>query len=177
MNLNPDTGAGRKIDPKLIPVGLREIVPIIEKWAFSSLEDQDNFIRLMSVERPDELDAFNQTIDKVAPAVREWGSELGSIDPRTSPDHPYFAFLEVLKLREATGPSTTPEEIEQIKEMKARLAAENRQERYKAASEKADSAFRNGDFAGYVEFLSDYDDLLSITQHKKIEIARKRSNQ
>jgi hypothetical protein len=176
MKLNTETGAGRILDREVIPSGLQEIVPLIEKWAFSCLDDQDDFIRLMSSECPDELDTFNREIDRMEPAIREWGRELGSIDPRTEPDHPYWAFLEALKLREASGPSTDPDEIEQINAMKARLAVELREERYKAATEEADDAFRQGEYAKYVEILSDYEDLLSGAQQKKIAIARKRSD-
>ena len=175
MKLNAERGAGRKLDREAIPDGLQEIVPLIEKWAFPCLEDQDDFIRLMSAERPDELDAFNRTIDQMEPAIREWRRELGSIDPRTTADHPYWAFLEALKLREASGASTDPEEIEQIKAMKAKFALELREERYKAATTEADDAFREGDFARYVQILSSFEDLLSSVQKKKIAIARKRS--
>jgi hypothetical protein len=176
MKYNVNTGSGRKLDRELIPNVLQEIVPLVEKWAFSSMDDQDEFIELMSSEFPDELEAFNQEIDRISSAIREWGRDLGFIDPRTSPDHPYFAFLDVLKLRETSGPSTDPEEIEKINNMKARLAAEHRHEHYSEASKEADDAFRKGDFLKYVEILSSYEDLLSDVQQKKISIARKRSN-
>jgi len=174
MKLNLETGAGRKIDRKVIPNGLQKIVPLVEKWAFPRLDDQDNFIKLMSSEHADELDAFNREIDRIAPAIREWGRELGALDPGADPDHPYWAFLDVLKLREASGPSSDPDEIEQIRAMKARLAAEIREERYKAAKGEADEAFRDGGFTRYVELLSDYEDLFSDVQQKKMAMARKR---
>ena len=56
-----------------------------------------------------------------------------------------------------------------------RFQKEMRQQRYGAATTKADEAFRAKDYAEYVSLLSPFADLLTSVQEKKIGLARKKT--
>jgi hypothetical protein len=55
-----------------------------------------------------------------------------------------------------------------------RFAQELRKERYYKATAKAAKSFRIGDNAAYVAILHPFEDMLSTTQKKKLEIAARR---
>jgi len=57
------------------------------------------------------------------------------------------------------------------------MVKEYRVEQFKAATQAADNAFRTGDFSGYANILSPFEDLLSATQQNKLRIARNRASQ
>ena len=71
--------------------------------------------------------------------------------------HPYWAFLNAMKLHEITvyDDENDPEVIA----ARARFARERRIERYRKAD--ADDAFRRADYASFVSILEEFDDLLT----------------
>jgi hypothetical protein len=77
-----------------------------------------------------------------------------------------------LKLLETTGGyGDSPGIAEAIK----RHQEETRRERYAEATTRADNAFRIGKYLDYIDILTEYDDLLTETQRKKMGIARKKT--
>ena len=107
-NMDLEKGAGLKLDRELIPPPLHFMIPFVEKWSFSSLEDQDAFVAQMTQHRPEEVAALNRAVDNADDLIRAWGKTLPfdkHISRFTPEDwrHPYWAFLHVLKLREITG--------------------------------------------------------------------------
>lgn len=175
-----DIGANLDFDEELVPDDLKHLIPLAKRWGFNRPSEQDDFIKAMKRERPEELTEFSVLYDQNREAIREWETSLDTkhLSEMTEEDwrHPRWAFVSLYKVRELTGPATDPEEIKKIGSMKARHAKEIRTERYKAATEKADDAFRHSDFASYVEILSPFEDLLSPVQLKKLSIAVKQNS-
>ncbi|MDB4767073.1 hypothetical protein OAG71_05250, partial [bacterium] len=59
--------------------------------------------------------------------------------------------------------------------MLERHRVEMRLERYGTATVTADEAFRLGNYAAYVDLLSEFDELLTETQRKKLALAWRKS--
>ena len=115
--MNLDFGAAIELDHSLVPEDLAYLLPLVQKWAFSSQEDQDRFVELVRTERPDELYEFNCKIDAARERIVEWGKTLEQFTlPIQKTDeeawnHPYWAFLTMLRVREITGVSEDHEVV------------------------------------------------------------------
>ncbi len=171
-----DQGANLKVDHSKVPSYLQFMIPLVERWGFRSLDDQDVFVRKMQKQRPGEIEEFNRIVDQNRTAIREWRmSELSFLDKHVSEftdedrGHPYFNFLDLLKIREITGTSSQPDPEELA--MKQSLRNEIHRENYQVATLKADDAFRNKDYRAYLNILAPFEDLLTSTQRKKIALA------
>ncbi len=178
-----DVGAGLSIDASRVPKDLQPLIPLVNLWAFTHLADQDAFVEHMHEHRPAEIDALNAAFDvKTRDRVREWSSTLpfdGPVDTFTAADweHPYWRFLEVIKLCETTGGHETVgvhDEDADFPDTLMRLRTERRESRFHEAVIEADAAFRAGDYARYIDLLREFPDLLTKTQHKKLAIAHRR---
>ena len=172
-----DKGAGHHIDPSLIPEPLRALIPLVEVWAFESLEDQDAFASAMLRERPDAVKAFNAAVDARREEFRHWKlfAEKKHKSEYTDEDwrHPYWLFLRALKVREITGDEDPlPQDV---LDARASFQAELRKEEFASAGIKADAAFRLGDYAQYIRLMSPFEDLLTPAQKVKIGVARKKT--
>jgi hypothetical protein len=172
-----EKGAGLSLDRGMIPQELHFFVPYVEKWSFYSLEDQDAFVALVQRHRPEEMTPFNHAADEADPLIREWGKRLPfkkHVSEFTPEDweHPYWAFLNVMKLREITGYDDDDPEVLAGRE---RFAKEMHVERYREATVQADEAFRQGDYALYVSILEEFEDLLTPAQEKKLSLAKRRA--
>ena len=172
-----EKGAGLTLDRGKIPPELHFFVPYVEKWSFDSLEDQDAFVAQMQRHRPEEITPLNHAADDADPLIREWGKTLPfhkHVSEFTPEDwqHPYWAFLNVMKLREITGYDDDDPEVIAGRE---RFAQEKRIERYREATVQADEAFRQRDYASYVSILEGFDDLLTPAQEKKLSLAKRRA--
>ena len=173
-----ERGAGLKLDRELIPPDLQHMIPIVEKWSFASLDDQDAFVAQMQRHRPEEIVALNRIVDDADELIRAWEKTLPFNDKLLSEmtpedwQHPYWAFLNVLKLREITGFDDADDPG--VIAADQRFANEIRDERYREATMKADEAFRQGNYALYLSILEPFDDLLTSTQRKKKSLARNR---
>ncbi len=175
-----DIGANLKLNTDLIPNDLLPLVPFVEQWSFDSLADQDQFALAMIKERPDDVEQFNDIVDKYNDRVHEWSSTLSflnkHLDEMTEEDwkHPYWAFLNILKIREVTEPydETDPE----IQELRTKLAIEVRLEKFHEAVIIADAAFRNQNFRKYVDTLKQFQDLFTPVQYRKFSVAVKKVN-
>jgi len=88
--------------------------------------------------------------------------------------HPYWSFLNMLKLRENTG--FDDQDDPEVMVANQRFAQEVRIQRYHEATLKADDTFRLQDYARYVSILSPFMDLLTNSQMKKFELAMRRKN-
>lgn len=103
-----EKGAGLVLDRSSIPLTLHHCIPFIEKWAFESHEDQDDFVAEMERTRPLEVLEFNQIIDQNVGNIREWRITLTQLNKQvcdlTDHDmqHPYWDFLRAIKIRELT---------------------------------------------------------------------------
>jgi hypothetical protein len=174
-----DRGADLAIDAAKVPNNLAHLIPFVNKWSFDNLGDQDIFVARIKRSRPDEIDRLNAAFcDQARADIREWAASLPfdkHVDQFTEDDwkHPYWEFLNVVKLREATGGN---EDSPAVQEMLLRFQDETRRERYAEATTNADIAFRNADYAQYVRLLSEYSDLLTDTQRKKLAIAARKSS-
>jgi len=177
--INLDLGANLAIDAAKVPENLSSLIPFVNKWSFDDLHDQDIFVAHMKRNRPDEVAQLNAAFSDDARAViRDWSASLGfpkHVDQMTPEDwaHPYWQFLNVIKLRETTGGN---EDSPAVQEMLRRFRDETRQEEYPEATSEADTAFRNAEYAKYVELLSVYEDLLTDTQRKKVAIATRKAS-
>ena len=128
--------------------------------------------------RPEEVKQFNNVFDDdTQRLIGEWSKSLPfhkHISEFTPNDwaHPYWAFLHVLKLREVTGGHENNPAILVIRE---RMARNNRAIKFSETTTRADHAFRNGNYSGYIELLEEFEDLLTATQQKKMALARRKS--
>lgn len=174
-----DVGAGLTIDATDVPDDLNHLVPFVNKWSFDNLQDQDVFVTHMERYRGAEINELNVAFNhEIRGRIREWSASLPfdkHVDEFTADDwsHPYWSFLNVLKLLETTGGyGDSPGIAEAIK----RHQEERHRERYGEATIRADNAFRNGNYADYIEILLEYEKLLTETQRKKMGIARKKTS-
>ncbi len=124
----------------------------------------------MQRHRPEEIRLFNRAVDAADELIRAWSKTLPFASRHLSEimpedwQHPYWAFLHVLKLREITGHDDDDPEVTAVQE---RFAREVRTERYREATLKADDAFRRHDYAAFASILEPFDDLLTPTQQQK----------
>ncbi len=172
-----DKGAGLNLDISRIPEELHWLVPLVERWGWESLDDQDEYVSMMEKERSHEVKEFSEAMDRSSDDIRRWGASLSitqkHMTEMTESDwrHPYWSFLSAIKIREITGYNEISfEEIE----MKNELSKEIRMERYQEATIKADVSFREGRYSEYIEMLFPFLDLLSSTQQKKMKLAEKK---
>jgi hypothetical protein len=173
-----DKGAGLKLDVSLIPKKLHWLVPFVERWGWESLDDQDEFVASMERERANEVREFSEAMDRGDADIRRWSASLDFLHKHTSEmteedwNHPYWAFLSAMKVREITGyHQETQPEIE----ARERFANEMRLERFKDAAGKADELFREGRYREFIERLAPYLDLLSPVQQAKMKFANKKN--
>ena len=175
--LDLDLGANLAINSDLVPEDLRPLIPLVNKWSFSSLTDQDYFVAQMKRHRKSELKTFNRAFTRaVDKRVREWLLELSfpkHVSEMTEEDwaHLYFAFQSVLKLRETTGEH---EHDPAVDAMLSCHTEEMRLERYANTTVSADEAFRLAHYKEYVDLLAEFDDLLIESQRKKLAIAKRK---
>jgi hypothetical protein len=173
-------GAGLKLDITKIPQNLHYLIPYVERWGFESLDDQDAFVAEMQMRSPQEIQEFNSVVDKALPLITNWGARLLELEKPlnelTEEDwkHPYWSFLNMLKLREITGYDDNDPDIAAANR---RFAQEVRTQQYEKATVNADDAFRQRDYAAYVSILSPFNDLLSPSQKQKLELAARRMNE
>jgi hypothetical protein len=175
-----EKGAGLTLDRRMIPPELHFFVPYVEKWSFDSLDDQDAFVAQMQRHRPDEIGRLNRAADDANPLIRDWGKTLPfnkHVSDFTTEDwkHPYWAFLNVMKLREITG--YDDDDDPEVVAARAKLAQEMRVKRYREVTVEADNAFRKADYASYVSILERFDDLLTPTQRKKLSLAMRKTGE
>ena len=174
--MNLDIGANRQIDESQVPEHLKHLIPIVNKWSFESLEDQDKFVKQMLAKRPEEVKEFNILYDTHRDQLHEWVCSLPKTDKSkmTEKDwaHPQWAFISLYKIREITGDGIESEEEKLAAE---RLKTEIRSYKFEQICIKADTAFQKRQFTEYVNLLSSYLDLLSEVQKKKLLFAKKRS--
>lgn len=161
-------GAKRHVDPNLTPEPLHELIPIVRQWAFSRLEDQDSYVTLMLREQPEQVAFFNSRVDQVRDAIVCWGKELGYSLPGS---HPYFCFLDVLKVRELTESPHS----DLMRAARIRVAEEVREYKLKEALATADELFRAKNYQGYIMAIEPFEELLDSTQKAKLQLARKRN--
>lgn len=168
-----DIGAGLSVDASSIPDNLHVLIPLVNKWSFDSLSDQDVFVASIQRERPNDVETLTQAFNESArQQVQEWAESLPFDKHKTEfsdedREHPYWKFLNVFKLLESIS-GTNETAI-------TRHRAEIRDYRFREAATEADDAFRSGNYAIFVELLSEFEDLLTETQAKKLLIARRRS--
>ncbi len=161
-------GAKRQVDPNLIPEPLREVIPMVQQWAFSRPEDQDSYVILMLREQPEQVALFNSKIDQLRDAIVCWGKELGYSLPAS---HPYFCFLDVLKIRELTELPHS----DLMRDARMRIAEEVREYKLKEALVIAEELFRARNYQGYICLIEPFEDLLNSTQKAKLHLARRRN--
>ena len=175
-----DRGAEIRVDASVVPAHLRQLIPLVARWAFGRQEDQDAFTSLMLRERPAEVTAFNTAVDAHRAEIVQWASAAGLDKPKpamTDADwqHPYWDFQLLLKIRELTGPA--PEAWSgQAAAVRERIQAEVRRDQFARAWPAADDAFRRGAYSEVVSLLSPFEDLLSASRKSKLSVARKRSS-
>jgi hypothetical protein len=180
IDMDIQKGAGLKLDPTKVPPELQHLIPYVERWGFESLDDQDAFVAEMQVQHPQEIEEFNTIVDKAKPLINAWGVSLAELNKPMNElseedwKHPYWSFLNMLKLREITG--FDDQDDPGVIAANQRFAQEVRMQRYHEATVKADEAFRLQDYREYVSILSPYLDLFTISQTKKFELARRRMN-
>lgn len=168
-------GAERTIEESLVPAHLRCLVSTAERWAFSSIAEQDLFVCAMKRERPGELKEFCILYDLHQDAIQEWMRSIPKkhVAEMTENDwsHPVWAFSDLYKVREITGVGTESEAECQAKEQ---FQEELRQERFEEASFKANVAFNSKKYREFIDLLSSYTDLLSTVQLKKLKFAKRK---
>ncbi len=172
-----DLGANRVFDESQVPEHLSHLIPVVKRWGFSKSSEQDAFVKAMIRERPDEVLEFSVLYDRNRDAILEWQNSIPwkHISDMTSDDwhHPKWAFTALYKIRELTGPGmVTAAEIQ----AKERFHTEQRIKGYRMATVKADEAFRLKRYEEFVRILSDYEDLLSEVQIKKMDMAKRSVN-
>jgi hypothetical protein len=177
-DMDIEKGAGLTLDRERIPRELHFMIPYVEKWSFDSLEDQDAFVAQMQRHRPEEIAALNRAVDAADALIRAWSDTLPfdkHVSEFTPEDwqHPYWAFLNVLKLCEITG--VDDDDDPEVIVARERFARERRLEQYRQATFEADKAFRQGAYAAYVSILAPFEDLLTRVQKKKLLLARRRT--
>lgn len=178
MQVNFDKGAGLVIPLGDIPRDLHDVVPLVEKWAFSEQPLQDRFASLMLKNRPEEVVRFNDVIDEYRLRIIEWGRTLQSLDKHvdemTDDDfaHPYWHFINALKIRELTGHGSHVSKS--AIEARQRFTQENRTLNFSEATSRADLFFRDRNYQAYVDLMSPYEDLFTNSQMKKFRLAKSR---
>lgn len=178
--MNLEKGAERDVDESRVPENLKPLIPLVKKWAFKSLDDQDAFVKAMKGSRPSEVREFARAVDAASEEIREWGSSLPFIGKHLSDytdddrNHPFHAFINMEKCREAVGWDEQPLEPEVVA-MRERLSQELRLDRYRQATQTADEAFRRKDYGEYIQLLSPFEDLLTPTQRTKLSLAKSKT--
>jgi|694.fasta_scaffold06804_16 hypothetical protein len=173
-----NVGAGLSLDEVKVPDHLAHLIPLVNKWSFVNLHDQDIFVALMKKNRPDEVQALNKAFHcEVRNEIREWAASLPfdkHVKEFSEEDwaHPYWSFLNVIKLLECTGGHGDSPGREAARNS---LRQEMRRNDYAKAILQADDAFRTGKFADYTKTLAPFEDLLTETQRKKMLLAKKRA--
>jgi hypothetical protein len=173
-----DVGAGLSLTGANVPNHLAHLIPLVNKWSFVNLYDQDIFVARMKQNRHDEVQALNKAFNyEVRNQIREWAATLQfdkHVKDFTEEDwaRPYWSFLNVIKLLECTGGHGDSPGREAARNS---LRQEMRKNDYAKATLQADDAFRVGKFADYVKSLAAFEDLLTETQRKKMQLAQKKS--
>lgn len=132
----------------------------------------------MKKNRPDEVQALNRAFHhEVRNQIREWAATLPfdkQVNEFSEEDwaHPYWSFLNVIKLLECTGGHDDSPGREASRNS---LRQEMRRNDYAKATLQADDAFRMGRFVDYVKALAPFEDLLTESQRKKMLLAQKGS--
>lgn len=176
--MNLEVGAGLSLDRSRIPETLHQLVPLIEKWGFEIQEEQDQFVVEMQAGQPSEVIEFNRRIDEARHAIISWGRTVPEVQVHKSEmdeeswNHPYWSFLAALKVRELTEPADSPVALAAQQSM----TAEFRRNRFSRAAEQAAILFRDQDYLQFIELLTPFDDLLTDTQRKKLDFARRMRN-
>ena len=173
-----DAGAGLSLDGANVPNHLAHLIPLVNKWSFVNLYDQDIFVALMKKNRPDEVQALNNAFHyEIRNQIREWAATLPfdkHVKEFTDEDwrHPYWSFLNVIKLLECTGGHGDSPGREASRNS---LREEMKQNDYAKATLQADDAFHMGRFMDYVKTLAPFEDPLTENQRKKMLLAQKKS--
>lgn len=180
--MNLEAGAGRNVDESRVPDNLTPLIPLVRKWGFKSMDDQDVFVRRMKKSRPGEVREFARAVDAASEDIRAWGLSLPfgrkHLSEYTEDDrsHPFHAFISMIKCREAVGwkdQPLTPEELGAIE----RQRRDTRLSFYQQATQTADDAFRRKDYVEYIRLLSPFGDLLTPTQKAKFSIAKSKAQE
>ncbi len=161
-------GAQLQLDRSQIPHDLLELVPIVEKWGFASQEDQDAYVSQMRA-HSHELKEFNSQVDRFRDRIIEWGRSIDR-DISRCESHPYWSFLDVLKVRELTEEEDSPKMVA----ARHRVSKEVRIYKFEEAASKAEVLFREKRYVEFVAILSAFEDLLTETQRAKFALAKKR---
>ncbi|MCA9116560.1 MAG: hypothetical protein KDA79_15860 [Planctomycetaceae bacterium] len=176
--MNLEVGAGLSLDRSRIPETLHQLVPLIERWGFEIQEQQDQFVREMQAGLPSEVAEFNRRIDEATHAIISWSRTVPEVQlhkfemDEESWNHPYWSFLAALKIRELTEPEDSPA----AQAARQSMTAEARSIRFSRAAEQATILFRYKDYQQFIELLTPFDDLLTDTQRRKLDFARRRRN-
>ena len=176
--MNLDVGADRHVDATRVPDELAALIPYVRRWGYQRNADQDEFVARMSREHPDEVTNFKAICDKNHPAFHKWLCSIPQKhkDEMTDADwsHPKFAFCSMYSVRELF-PLEDHEITPEIQATLDREKASNRRRRYLEAVACADDAFRDRNYAKYVELLQDFEDLMDGAIPAKFAMAKKRS--
>jgi len=171
-----DVGAERVFNENLVPDELKHLLPVVRRWAFEQLTEQDKFVKAMKKYRPDEVKAFSVLYDQNRDAISRWLRSLPIVPVSEMKEedwhHPQWAFGSLYKIRELTGPGIMSEgELDAIKRWRKELRLRD----YAQSTAAADEAFRSKEYATYVQLLAPFKDLLTVAQQKKLELASKMS--
>lgn len=175
-----DRGAGLTLDATRIPAELHPLIPYVERWGFKSLDDQDEFVKLMLEQRREEVREFNSAIGGLQSRIREWVIGLPEGNKHVSEmtpedwEHPVWSFLSALKIREITG--YEDDNDLDVLAARTRFQQEVRRQAHAKATAAADEAFRKGDYAAYVSTLAPFEDLLTPVQQKKMALATRKAS-
>jgi hypothetical protein len=176
--MNLDKGAGRTVDETRVPENLKPLIPLVKKWGFKSLDDQDAFVKKMKRSRPAEVEAFARAVDAAHDEIRAWGLSLPHIGKHLSEytdedrTHPFAAFISMEKCREAVGWGGAPPPPELL----ATMERERQSKQYQQATQAADDSFRQKNYSEYVHLLSPFEDMLTPTQKTKLSIAKAKAS-
>lgn len=177
--MNLDKGAERNVDESRVPGNLKSLIPLVKKWAFRSLDDQDAFVKAMKKSRRDEVEEFARAVNAASDDIQVWGESLPFIGKHLSEytdddlGHPFHAFISMKKCREAVGWDHRARALEpEVVAMRERLTQERRLDDYKQATRTADEAFRQKHYEKYVQLLSPFEELLTPTQRTKLSVAK-----
>ena len=176
--INLEKGANLHIRESEVPQELCALIPLVKKWGFESLDDQDAFVAAMNTKRPEELQEFNRVLDLHGPRIRAWGRKLSQFEKPISEftvddwAHPYWGFLRLLKVREVTGStqSCMPMDLDTTRTFNDEV----KRERFNKALPVAEEAFRCGDFAAFIQTLEEFRDMFTKSQIAKFDIAKRR---
>lgn len=173
-------GANLELDLTKVPERLIPIAHFVRKWGFALQEEQDVFVREMKRHRKAEVSAFNKTMDHYSDEIRQWNLSLTQFDKNVAeftPEdwkHPFWAYLNAMKVRELTGPSTDRAGVEA---MLKRHRAEVDIKRFKTAVEVANESFRKGSYSEYIAILSDYQSHFTPAMQKKFDLAKRKTSE